>query len=130
MTQKWIIGLFFAILLLLTSLSIDAKTSESSDSERISFTGKLTLVEPHFLSTTVQVKKTGKKGGLRSVMAIVNSKTLIQYRGKDILLKDVPLQSIIHLEYERVKGVIVARTIVVKKLYVKPVPKEKKPLKK
>jgi hypothetical protein len=130
MTHKWIFGLLAATLLFLTPSSIEAKMAAEQDSELASLTGKLTLVESHFLSTTIQVKKSGKKGGLRSVMAIVNSKTLIQYKGKDILLKKVPLQSTVHLEYERVKGVIVARTIVVKKLYVKPVPKEKKPLKK
>ncbi|MBI1823891.1 MAG: hypothetical protein HYR80_07270, partial [Nitrospirae bacterium] len=79
---------------------------------------------------TIQVKKSGKKGGLRSVRAIVNSKTLIQYQGKDILLKEIPLQSTVHLEYERIKGVIVARKVVIKKLYVKPLPKEKKSPKK
>ncbi len=130
MTHKWIFGLLAATLLFLIPSSIEAKMAAEQDSELASLTGKLTLVESHFLSTTIQVKKSGKKGGLRSVMAIVNSKTLIQYKGKDILLKEVPLQSTVHLEYERVKGVIVARTIVVKKLYVKPVPKEKKPLKK
>jgi hypothetical protein len=130
MTYKWIFGFFAATLLFLTPSSIEATITKEQDSDLASLTGKLTLVEPHFLSTTIQVKRNGKKGGLRSVLAIVNRKTLIQYQGKDILIKDVPLQSTVHLEYERVKGVIVARTIVVKKLYVKPVPKEKKPLKK
>lgn len=130
MTHRWIFGFIVAALLFLTSSSIQAKTAEEPDSELASLTGKLTLVETHFLSTTIQVKRSGKKGGLRSVMAIVNSKTLIQYKEKDILLKNVPLQSTVHLKYERVKGVIVARTIVVKKLYVKPASKDKKPLKK
>lgn len=130
MIRNTIFGFIAASLLFLTALPIEAKTSEQSDSELLSLIGKLTLVEAHFLSTTIQVKKSGKKGGLRSVMAIVNSKTLIQYKGKDILLKDIPLQSTVYLQYERVKGVIVARTIVVRKLYLKPVPKEKKPLKK
>jgi len=95
-----------------------------------SIVGKLTMIETHMLSTTVQVKKSGKKGGLRSVMAIVNSKTLIRFNGKDILLKEIPLQSTVHLDYERVKGVIVARSIQVKKMYVKPAPKGKTDTKK
>jgi len=107
-----------------------ASSGESSESELHSVTGKLTLIETHFLSTTIQVKKIGKKGGLRSVMAIVNSKTLIRYNGKDILLKDIPLQSTVLLEYERVKGVIVARSVLVKRLYSKPVPKTKRPVNK
>jgi hypothetical protein len=130
MTPKWILGFITAILFFLLPLSIEAKIADKQDSDLSSLSGKLTLIENHFLSSTIQVKKSGKKGGLRSVMAIVNSKTLIQYQRKDILLKDIPLQSTVHLEYERVKGVIVARTIVVKKLYIKPVPKEKKPTKK
>ena len=128
MIQKTILGFIAVYFIFFIASPIEGKNSEQSDSERVSLTGKLTLVEGHFLSTTIQVKKIGKKGGLRSVMAIVNSKTLIQYRGKDILLRDIPLQSTVHLEYERVKGVIVARTIVVRKLYVKPTPKAKKSL--
>lgn len=116
--------------LFLISQPIDARTQEPSEDELQTLTGKLTLVETHFLSSTIQVKKSGKKGGLRSVRAIVNSKTLIQYQGKDILLKEIPLQSTVHLEYERIKGVIVARKVIAKKLYVKPLPKEKKSTKK
>lgn len=117
-------------LLFIISQPIEGRTQGPSETELQSLTGKLTLVEIHFLSSTIQVKKSGKKGGLRSVRAIVNSKTLIQYQGKDILLKEIPLQSTVHLEYERIKGVIVARKVVIKKLYVKPLPKEKKSPKK
>ena len=127
MKLKWIYLFFFTSSFLFLALStIQIKSAEKQDPELQTLTGKLTLIENHFLSTTIQVKKNGKKGGLRSVMAIVNRKTEIKYQGKIMSLKDVPLQSTVHLEYERVKGVIVARKIVIKKIYVKPAAKDKK----
>jgi hypothetical protein len=123
MLRKFSPALFLFLALIIGTLPAVSKEPEENGPPLQSITGKLTLVENHLLSTTIQVKKVGRKGGLRSVRAIVNSKTLIQYPGKEILLKDIPLQSTVRLEYERVKGVIVARSILVKKLYVKPAPK-------
>jgi hypothetical protein len=122
----WVFVAF--LFLLLAPQPVEAKKSKKETARLPSVTGQVVLIETNFLSSAIQVKKTGRKGGLQSVRAIVNGKTRIYYKGKPFVLNDIPLHSSIRLEYERVKGVVVARKIMVIKLYSKkPPPKEKEP---
>jgi hypothetical protein len=128
MKRIWMWVFVAGIFLLLAPQAVEAKKSKKETARLPSVTGTVVLIEPNFLSSAIQVKKTGKKGGLQSVRAIVNGKTKIYYKGKPFALNDIPLHSTIRLEYERVKGVVVARKIIVTKLYSKkPPPKEKEP---
>ncbi|MHB8482643.1 MAG: hypothetical protein ACYDBV_07925 [Nitrospiria bacterium] len=126
MNLKVVLALLLTGLIFMASQNAGAQKSKKVSSRLTSLTGKVMLLEPHFFSSTIQVKKTGKKGGLQSVRAIVNSKTETKYKGAVFPFKNIPLYSTVRLEYERANGIIVARTITVKKLYTKPVPSKKK----
>ena len=126
MKPKVVLALLLASLVFLTAQSAGAQKSKNEAPRLPSITGKVTLLEPRFFSSTIQVKKTGRKGGLQSVRAIVNSKTGITYKRERFSFKEITLNSTVHLEYERVNGVIVARTLKVKKLYAKPAPSKNK----